>query len=106
MLWDHSRLYLIMDYVDLDLREHMDTDPDSSSLRNVKVSRMGLLCMCCAPPAARALAGAALRPPWGISCRSTAVFMHPRSWRTCMPAWDRSPTVQRAAIIGDLGDVV
>ena len=37
MLWDHSRLYLIMDYVDLDLREHMDTNPDAFALENVKV---------------------------------------------------------------------
>ena len=38
MLWDHSRLYLIMDYVDLDLREHMDTNPDAFALENVKVT--------------------------------------------------------------------
>ena len=38
VLWDNYRLYLIMDYVELDLREHMDQNPESSDLDNVKVS--------------------------------------------------------------------
>ena len=38
VLWDHSRLYLIMDYLDVDLREHLDTDPCARDLANVKVS--------------------------------------------------------------------
>ena len=38
MLWDHTQLYLIMDYVEQDLRQFMDTDPRSRSLRNVKVA--------------------------------------------------------------------
>ncbi len=38
MLWDHSRLYLIMDYLDVDLREHLDTDPAARDLSNVKVN--------------------------------------------------------------------
>ena len=37
MLWDHTQLYLIMDYVEQDLRQFMDTDARSRSLRNVKV---------------------------------------------------------------------
>jgi len=36
VLWDHSRLYLIMDYLDVDLREHLDTDPSARDLANVK----------------------------------------------------------------------
>ncbi|EIE27517.1 cell division control protein 2-like protein B [Coccomyxa subellipsoidea C-169] len=36
VLWDNCRLYLIMDYVELDLREHMDKNPESSDLDNVK----------------------------------------------------------------------
>ena len=38
MLWDHTQLYLIMDYVEQDLRQFMDTDARSRSLRNVKVA--------------------------------------------------------------------
>ena len=38
MLWDHTQLYLIMDYVEQDLRQFMDTDACSRSLRNVKVA--------------------------------------------------------------------
>ena len=49
MLWDHSRLYLIMDYLDVDLREHLDTNPSARDLANVKV-----------PP----LAGALVGRPW------------------------------------------
>lgn len=37
VLWDHTQLYLIMDYVEQDLRQFMDTDARSRSLRNVKV---------------------------------------------------------------------
>ncbi|BDA48672.1 Cyclin-dependent kinase A-1 [Coccomyxa sp. Obi] len=36
VLWDNYRLYLIMDYVELDLREHMDQNPESSDIDNVK----------------------------------------------------------------------
>ncbi|CAK0738795.1 hypothetical protein CVIRNUC_001094 [Coccomyxa viridis] len=36
VLWDHTQLYLIMDYVEQDLRQFMDTDARSRSLRNVK----------------------------------------------------------------------
>ena len=38
MLWDHTQLYLIMDYVEQDLRQFMDADPRSRSLINVKVA--------------------------------------------------------------------
>ena len=38
MLWDHTQLYLIMDYVEQDLRQFMDTDARSRSLRTVKVA--------------------------------------------------------------------
>ena len=38
VLWDHTQLYLIMDYVEQDLRQFMDTDARSRSLRNVKVA--------------------------------------------------------------------
>ncbi len=41
MLWDHSRLYLIMDYLDVDLREHLDTDPSARDLANVKARAAG-----------------------------------------------------------------
>lgn len=37
MLWDHTQLYLIMDYVEQDLRQFMDNDPQSRSLSTVKV---------------------------------------------------------------------
>lgn len=37
MLWDHTQLYLIMDYVEQDLRQFMDTDPRSRNLSTVKV---------------------------------------------------------------------
>jgi hypothetical protein len=37
VLWDNCRLYLIMDFVELDLREHMDQNPESSDPENVKV---------------------------------------------------------------------
>ena len=43
MLWDHSRLYLIMDYLDVDLREHLDTDPSARDLANVKVRMVNQL---------------------------------------------------------------
>ncbi len=41
VLWDHSRLYLVMDYLDVDLREHLDTDPSARDLVNVKVCGAG-----------------------------------------------------------------
>ena len=37
MLWDHTQLYLIMDYVEQDLRQFMDNNPQSRSLSTVKV---------------------------------------------------------------------
>jgi hypothetical protein len=38
VLWDNCRLYLIMDYVELDLREHMDQYPEEASdMENIKV---------------------------------------------------------------------
>ena len=37
VLWDHTQLYLIMDYVEQDLRHFMDTDPRSRSISTVKV---------------------------------------------------------------------
>lgn len=37
MLWDHTQLYLIMDYVEQDLRQFMDSDPRSRSVSTVKV---------------------------------------------------------------------
>ena len=37
VLWDHTQLYLIMDYVEQDLRQFMDNDPQSRSLSTVKV---------------------------------------------------------------------
>ena len=37
MLWDHTQLYLIMDYVEQDLRQFMDNDPQSRDLSTVKV---------------------------------------------------------------------
>ena len=58
VLWDHSRLYLIMDYVDLDLREHMDTNPDAFALENVKV-----------PPKSRACC--VKHPPSNLACTCT-----------------------------------
>ena len=39
MLWDHTQLYLIMDYVEQDLRQFMDdSDPRSRSMSTVKVA--------------------------------------------------------------------
>ena len=38
MLWDHTQLYLIMDYVEQDLRQFMDSDPRSRSASTVKVA--------------------------------------------------------------------
>ena len=38
VLWDHTQLYLIMDYVEQDLRQFMDNDPQSRSLDVVKVA--------------------------------------------------------------------
>ena len=38
MLWDHTQLYLIMDYVEQDLRQFMDSDPRSRSVSTVKVA--------------------------------------------------------------------
>ena len=38
VLWDHTQLYLIMDYVEQDLRQFMDNDPQSRSLGVVKVA--------------------------------------------------------------------
>jgi len=47
VLWDNCRLYLIMDYVEMDLREHMDKSPESSDMDNVKVSGgMFMRCNC------------------------------------------------------------
>lgn len=37
VLWDHTQLYLIMDYVEQDLRQFMDNNPQSRSLSTVKV---------------------------------------------------------------------
>ena len=38
MLWDHTQLYLIMDYVEQDLRQFMDNDAQSRNLSTVKVA--------------------------------------------------------------------
>ncbi|KAK9828503.1 hypothetical protein WJX72_000424 [[Myrmecia] bisecta] len=36
VLWDSSRLYLIMEYMDMDLKEHMDTNASAADLGNIK----------------------------------------------------------------------
>ncbi len=37
VLWDNHRLYLIMEHLDRDLREHLDVCSAASALHNVKV---------------------------------------------------------------------
>ena len=37
VLWDDSRLYMILEYLDVDLHQHMDADPEASLAENVRV---------------------------------------------------------------------
>ena len=45
-MWDHSRLYLVMEHLDCDLREHLDRCPAARELPNVKV-RWRRACLIC-----------------------------------------------------------
>ena len=37
VMWDESRLYIVLEYLDVDLRQHIDTDRNAGSPSNVKV---------------------------------------------------------------------
>ncbi len=36
-MWDESRLYIVLEYLDVDLRQHIDSDKNAASPDNVKV---------------------------------------------------------------------
>lgn len=37
-MWDESRLYIVLEYLDVDLRQHIDSDKNAASAENVRVS--------------------------------------------------------------------
>ena len=97
VLWDHSRLYLIMDYVDLDLREHMDTDPDSSSLQNVKVTTLQLPLLsqhAVGTPYTALDSCSPLWPPVGSAAATLPVHACQGLAHTCMHSQDQASCCQ------------
>lgn len=42
-MWDESRLYIVLEYLDVDLRQHIDTDKNAGNPNNVKVFPKAIL---------------------------------------------------------------
>lgn len=40
VLWDDSRLYIVLEYLDVDLRQHMDLDKAAITPHNIRVSNL------------------------------------------------------------------